>query len=204
MKKKLKKIQESTSTRLISDADIKRPIYKVVYALIVIFLILMCMITILPTLWIFASGFKNTQEFIQVPPTIIPRSFEPEKVLDIWNKVKFVRYLKNSAIIIVGDLACTIIFNGMAGYVFSKLKPAGHKILYKIIFITMLLPTSMNMIPLYSKVVEFTWSWPLKIAFVEPSSSIFSNISSSPRPQYICLPDSAIIPSTYLKSSVSL
>ena len=155
MKKKLKKIQETSSTRLISDSDIKRPVYKVIYFFIVAVLVLMCMITILPTLWIFASGFKNTREFLQVPPTIIPKSFEPGKVLEVFREANFVRYLKNSAIIILGDLACTIVFNGMAGYVFSKLKPAGSKFVYKIIFITMLLPTSMNMIPLFSQFVDF-------------------------------------------------
>lgn len=157
MKKSLlkKNIIQGTSTRLISDSDIKRPVYKFIYFLVVAFLVGMCMITILPTLWIFASAFKNTKEFLAVPPTIIPRSFEPEKVLMVWQNVNFFRYLKNSIILILGDLACTIIFNGMAGYVFSKLKPAGSSFVYRLIFITMLLPTSMNMIPLYSEFVKF-------------------------------------------------
>lgn len=145
----------AVSTRLIGDSDIKRPVYKMIYCLIIVFLVFMCMMTILPTVWIFASAFKNTKEFLQVPPTIIPRSFEPEKVIQVWKNINFFRYLKNSVILIAGDLACTIIFNGMAGYVFSKLKPAGSKLVYRLIFITMLLPTSMNMIPLYSSFVKF-------------------------------------------------
>ena len=145
----------AVSTQLIGDSDIKRPVYKMIYCLIIVFLVFMCMMTILPTVWIFASAFKNTKEFLQVPPTIIPRSFEPEKVIQVWKNINFFRYLKNSVILIAGDLACTIIFNGMAGYVFSKLKPAGSKLVYRLIFITMLLPTSMNMIPLYSSFVKF-------------------------------------------------
>lgn len=152
---KTKKVNESVSTRLISDSDIKRPVYKIIYALIFAFLILMCMMTILPTLWIFASAFKNTEEFLAIPPTIIPRSFEPGKVIDVWKNVNFFRYLKNSVILILGDLVCTIVFNGMAGYVFSKLKPAGSSFIYRLVFLTMLLPTSMNMIPLYSEFVKF-------------------------------------------------
>jgi multiple sugar transport system permease protein len=152
---KTKAVNESVSTRLISDSDMKRPIYKIIYVLIVAFLVGMCMMTILPTLWIFASAFKSTKEFLAIPPTIIPRSFEPGKIIDVWKNVNFVRYLKNSGILILGDLACTIIFNGMAGYVFSKLKPAGSNFVYKLIFLTMLLPTSMNMIPLYSQFVDF-------------------------------------------------
>lgn len=158
MKKKLlknKKVAEGISTRLISDSDIKRPVYKLIYFIIVAILVCMCMVTILPTLWIFLSAFKNTKEFLQVPPTIIPRSFEPEKVLQVWQNVNFFRYLKNSVILILGDLFCTIVFNGMAGYVFSKLKPAGSGFIYRVIFITMLLPTSMNLIPLYSQFVNF-------------------------------------------------
>lgn len=152
---KTKAVNESVSTRLISDNDIKRPVYKIIYFLIVAFLVGMCMLTILPTLWIFASAFKSTKEFLAIPPTIIPRSFEPGKIIDVWKNVNFFRYLKNSGILILGDLVCTIVFNGMAGYVFSKLKPAGSNFIYRLIFLTMLLPTSMNMIPLYSEFVNF-------------------------------------------------
>ena len=152
---KTKTIKASVSTRLISDSDIKRPVYKLVYLLIMLVLIALCAMTILPTLWIFASAFKSTKEFLAVPPTIIPRTFEPGKIIDVWKNVNFVRYLRNSLIIIIGDIICTICFNGMAGYVFSKLKPAGSKFIYRLIFITMLLPTSMNMIPLYSEFVKF-------------------------------------------------
>ena len=154
-KSKAKAVNESVSTRLISDSDMKRPIYKIIYFLIVAFLVGMCMLTILPTLWIFASAFKSTKEFLAIPPTIIPRSFEPGKIIDVWMNVNFFRYLKNSGILILGDLVCTIVFNGMAGYVFSKLKPAGSNFVYRLIFLTMLLPTSMNMIPLYSEFVKF-------------------------------------------------
>ena len=154
MKKKVVQ-NNAAAVRLISDSDMKRPAYKLIYCIITAFLVFMCMLTILPTLWIFASAFKNTKEFLQVPPTIIPRSFEPEKVIQVWKNINFFRYLKNSLILIVGDLTCTIIFNGMAGYVFSKLKPVGSRLIYRIVFITMLLPTSMNMIPLYSLFVKF-------------------------------------------------
>jgi multiple sugar transport system permease protein len=152
---KTKAVNESVSTRLISDNDIKRPVYKIIYFFIVAFLVGMCMMTILPTLWIFASAFKSTKEFLAIPPTIIPRSFEPGKIIDVWKNVNFFRYLKNSGILILGDLVCTIVFNGMAGYVFSKLKPAGSNFVYRLVFLTMLLPTSMNMIPLYSEFVKF-------------------------------------------------
>lgn len=152
---KTKAVNESVSTRLISDNDIKRPVYKIIYFFIVAFLVGMCMMTILPTLWIFASAFKSTKEFLAIPPTIIPRSFEPGKIIDVWMNVNFIRYLKNSGILILGDLVCTIVFNGMAGYVFSKLKPAGSNFVYRLVFLTMLLPTSMNMIPLYSEFVKF-------------------------------------------------
>lgn len=154
-KMKTQKVAEAISTRLISDNDIKRPAYKLIYALIFAILVAMCMLTILPTLWIFLSAFKSTKEFLAIPPTIIPRTFEPSKVLNVWKNVNFFGYLKNSLILIVGDLCATIIFNGMAGYVFSKLKPAGSGFIYRIIFLTMLLPTSMNMIPLYSEFVDF-------------------------------------------------
>lgn len=138
---------------ILNDMDMHHIKYKIVYACMIAALALICVITIFPTLWIFMSAFKDTKEFLRVPPTIIPQSFEPRKVAEVWGMVRFGKYLANSGAIIIGTWFCAVVFNGMAGYVFAKIKPLGSGLVYKLIFFTMLMPTSMNMIPLY---VEFT------------------------------------------------
>lgn len=153
--RKKKALQENTATGIISDVDLRSPAYKIVYGCIIAILIVICIFTIFPTLWIFMSAFKDMKEFLSVPPTIIPRSFEPGKIIEVWKIAHFGTHLKNSVIIIAGVLICSVVFNGMAGYVFSKLKPLGSGLVYKLIFFTMLLPTSMNLIPLYAEFVKF-------------------------------------------------
>ncbi len=150
---KKRAIDNSLFTGLINDMDMKNPKYKLIYICVLLILCAVCVTTIFPTLWIFMSAFKSTEEFLQIPPTIIPRSFQPHKIVEVWGMLSFGKYLKNSVIIIIGTWICSVVFNGMAGYVFSKVKPLGSNFLFKIIFFTMLMPASMNMIPLY---VEFT------------------------------------------------
>ena len=63
-------------------------------------------------------------------------------------------YYYNSLVIIIGNLIFCLFFNGILGYVLSRLRPKGYKLAFLMIFWTMLVPHSMNMVPLYMSFVE--------------------------------------------------
>lgn len=148
-------IREEEYTGVIGNTERRALKYKLVYAAVIALLICVCIITLFPTLWVAMSAFKSTKEYLQVPPTIFPKTFEPEKLVKVLNKVKIGKYLKSSVIIVALSWFSAVVFNGLAGYSFAKLKPIGSNLLYRAIFITMLMPTSMNMIPLYITFTEF-------------------------------------------------
>lgn len=117
-------------------------------------LMLMCAACILPVLWVIASAFKDVEEFYSIPATIIPRSFNPGKLVEVFKSLNFGRYYLNTIILAVGTLVFTIVINGLGGYVLSRIKPKGHKFIFTLIFWTMLMPTSVNLIPLYMSFVD--------------------------------------------------
>ena len=47
-----------------------------------------------------------------------------------------------------------LLFCGLAGYVLSRLKPKGSSIVQTLVFWSILIPTSMGMVPLYMSLVN--------------------------------------------------
>lgn len=141
------------TTGLLNFSDLKKPQFKLLYWCMFAALVLLALICVLPILWITVSGFKDINELYAVPPTIIPRTFHPEVIPTVWGKVHVLNYFKNSVILILGCLACDIVINGLAGYVLSRLKPMGSKIIETLVFWSMLLP-GISMVPLYMTFVN--------------------------------------------------
>lgn len=119
-----------------------------------ILFIIVC-ICVLPIIWIIASSFKDTQEFIMDPPTIIPRSFNINKFSEVWKEARFGKSYLNTIIMGAGNVVFSITFNGLAGYVLSRLKPKGHVLVMTLILWTMMTPHAMNMVPLFMTFVDF-------------------------------------------------
>ena len=119
-----------------------------------ILLIIMC-ICVLPILWVIASSFKDTQEFIMDPPTIIPRSFNINKFPEVWKDAHFGKSYLNTITMGAGNVVFSITINGLAGYVLSRLRPKGHILVITLILWTMMTPHTMNMVPLFMTFVDF-------------------------------------------------
>lgn len=151
--KALKTIEKKESG-LFSSLDLKSAGYKTAYGIIVLLMLAVAVISVFPVLWVLMSAFKGLDEFLQVPPTIIPRSFHPEKIIKVWNEVSFGKYYVNSVILIIGDVIFSVVINGVAGYVLSRINPKGSRIVFVLIFWTMLIPKTANLIPLFMSFVQ--------------------------------------------------
>ncbi len=151
--KKVTKFSDKTSG-LLNYADLKKPQFKLLYVIMLLILISFSLICLLPLIWVFLSGFKGIEEMYRIPPTLFPQSLDFGNVFKIWKNIDALRYFKNSVILILGSLAFDIIVNGLAGYVLSRLKPSGSKIIDTMMFWTLLLP-GISMVPLYMTFVDF-------------------------------------------------
>ena len=137
-----------TTSGILNFADLKKLRYKLLYWCMFALLFLVSLICLLPTLWVALSGFKDVSEMYAVAPTLFPKSFDLGKVKEVWEKVKLYKYFKNSFILIAGCWAVDISVNGAAGYVLSKLRPIGSRLIETAVFWSMLLP-GISMVPLY-------------------------------------------------------
>lgn len=155
--KKIFKRQRKTfadkSDGLLNFNDMKYAKYKLLYACMWLFMLIISLICIIPVIWVALSSFKEPAEMYAVPPTLFPSSISFDKVVEVWNKVDVGLYFKNSVIIIVGCVLVDIVVNGLAGYVLSRVRPIGSAFLNTIIFWSMMLP-GISMVPLYMTFVD--------------------------------------------------
>lgn len=140
---------ENKSTGIYVASDFKQPTNKIAYWMMFMLMVLVSITCLAPPVWIFLSAFKDTSEFLSTPPTIIPKSFNIAKIKYVWETLSFWKYYLNSFTLLVGEWAFCILFNGVFGFVLSRVKPKGTKAIFMLVFWTMLMPTSVNMIPLF-------------------------------------------------------
>lgn len=162
--KKKEKDYESKRIGVISDIDYKQKRVKIFYWIVFAFAVLIALLCIAPPLWVILSSFKDTKEFYQIPPTLFPEKWDFGKIAKAWKTLDFLKYYKNTLIITVGSILSSIIFNGLAGYVLSKLKPKGWTIIFAIIMGSMMIPTQVSMVPTYINIVNMhmlNTYWPM-------------------------------------------
>lgn len=122
---------------------------RVAFILINIIVIIIALVMLIPIIWMCLSAFKDTQEFLQKPATIFPKHIEFGKIARVWKNTQMSSAILNTVIMTGGCIISNLVVSCLAGFSLSKLKPAGWKIISKIIFIMLLIPMSMSTVPLF-------------------------------------------------------
>ena len=153
MKEKKVKSFSTKTQGLLNFADLKKPQFILLYWAMFAILFIISLVCLLPTVWVGLSGFKTVAEMYSIPPTLLPKSINFGNVADVWNKVNVIKYFTNSVMLIIGCWAIDIVVNGLAGYVLSRIKPIGSRLIETLVFWSMLLP-GISMVPLYMTFVD--------------------------------------------------
>lgn len=144
----MKAFQDKT-TGIMNSLEMKEIKYKVLYWAIFACLILLCIISVVPSLWVLLSGFKSVKEIYQVPPEILPKEIRLGKLVEVWNLLKLGKSYLASLIICAGDLVFGITVPALGGYVLSRLRPKGTKLVMALLLWTMMMPGSIRTVPLF-------------------------------------------------------
>ncbi|WP_414838566.1 carbohydrate ABC transporter permease [Carnobacterium sp. TMP28] len=106
------------------------------------------LITILPFIWMILSSFKTNAEIVSLNPKLLPAEWSFQNFTDLFVKMNFGVYLKNTLIITAFSFL-GLFFNAMAGYGFAKYKFKGKNNLFIMVLATMMIPGQVTMIPVY-------------------------------------------------------
>lgn len=103
---------------------------------------------VLPFLWMILSAFKPEPEFARFPPTLWPETFTLEHYFELFERMNFGVYLRNTLIIVFFSFL-GMLLNAMAGYGFAKYKFKGREPLFYLVLATLMIQGQVTMIPVY-------------------------------------------------------
>ncbi len=130
---------------------ILRRISKQVRLLIILILLVL---VLLPIYWMFNTSLKPQTEIFEMPPTVFPKEVTLQNYIsilvgDLASSISFMTYFKNSLIVSLSTVICTLILATPAAYAFSRVPFIGKKTLIYLILVSQMLPIVLILIPTY-------------------------------------------------------
>ena len=117
-------------------------------------LIVACLIALVPFLYVISTSFKETRSLFSYPPKWIPEDPTTINYSNLINEHPFLRWTFNSFFVASVVTVIKVFFDSMAGYAFAKMQFAGRNALFLLVLLTLMIPFSATLIPLYIIVRE--------------------------------------------------
>lgn len=145
----------------LSSAELKTFKGKTMYWTIFAILIVVALCSLIPAVWAVCTAFKPSTEII-TSNTFFPREMTWEiaksRVVDSWVQLQLGETIVNTLIRSLGELISRLVVCGFGGYVLSKLKPTGSKLLFTLIVWTMMMPGQVRTVPNYMSYISFPFA----------------------------------------------
>lgn len=107
-----------------------------------------------PLGWMFKSGTSTAQETLTKPFGTWPSGLHWEFFAQAFAQVNFGSYLLNTLWVCLGTWAVGMIVNVSAGYFLGVLRPRWAVILEGLVIVTMLIPSVVSLVALYTLIVD--------------------------------------------------
>ncbi len=148
-------IATATTRTLISSAQLNRRGGKIAYRVILtVVIVVFTLVFIGPMYFLFADGLKSTSEAIATPPTLYPHHPHPATYLQAFDRMDVGRLLWNTLYYAFGALAFQLVFDVAAAYSLSKLRPVLGGVIFFLMLATLMIPTTVLVVPQYVTVAD--------------------------------------------------
>jgi multiple sugar transport system permease protein len=113
-------------------------------------LALMLVWTLVPFYWMIATSLKKDREIYGFEATLIPRQPTLQNYVRLFDKTPFVKYLRNSTIVAVGNTLASLVFATLGAYALARLRFRGRGLIARGLVFTYLVPPALLFIPLFA------------------------------------------------------
>ena len=115
-----------------------------------IILIFICLLSLIPFLWLLSTALKGRSENIfAYPPVFIPKDFTFDNFKEVLKLVPIIRYVINSFIVAASTVVLNVILSALAAYPLARMEFKGKKIAFFAILATIMVPFQTIMLPIY-------------------------------------------------------
>ncbi len=143
---------------LMMAGDLKTIKGKIAYWILFSLVLAMALITVIPVIWMVLTAFKSTPE-IYSSTSFFPQDMSLStawgRISEAWIKLDLVRSIINTIIVSLGNVIAGVLFPGLAGYILSKKKVAGTKVVFTLVVWSMMLPNIVRTVPRFMSYLSF-------------------------------------------------
>lgn len=122
-----------------------------------IIMILVSLVFCFPVLYLIFTGFKTPQETVAFPPTLIPKKWTLSAYEEGLSSGIFSKYLLNSIFVSGMVVIGTVSSAALVGFGFARLRSRMKNFLFMLVPATMMIPSSVTLIPVYSIYSKIGW-----------------------------------------------
>lgn len=122
-----------------------------------IIMILVSLVFCFPVLYLIFTGFKTPQETVAFPHTLIPKKWTLSAYEEGLSSGIFSKYLLNSIFVSGMVVIGTVSSAALVGFGFARLRSRMKNFLFMLVLATMMIPSSVTLIPVYSIYSKIGW-----------------------------------------------
>lgn len=120
-------------------------------------LVAVAVVLLLPFAWMVSTSLKGNEAIFSIPPQWIPETIRWDNYAEVFERMPFLLYLRNTTVITVMTIIGTVLSSALVAYAFACLRWPGRDALFLFVIATMMLPLQVIMIPLFVLFKEFGW-----------------------------------------------
>lgn len=120
-------------------------------------LVAVAVVLLLPFAWMVSTSLKGNEAIFAIPPQWIPETVRWDNYAEVFERMPFLLYLRNTTVITVLTIIGTVLSSALVAYAFACLRWPGRDALFLFVIATMMLPLQVIMIPLFVLFKEFGW-----------------------------------------------
>jgi len=139
---------------LTSPMALRRPSGRLAYWALFAVVLLATVTTVVPLLWMFAGGLKDSNEIYRNPPSLLPEVPRWGNFPTAWSHLNYTRYFTNTLLIALGAWFFQLFVATTAAYSLSKLKPPFGRVVLFVFLSTLMVPATAYLIPQYLTVLD--------------------------------------------------
>jgi multiple sugar transport system permease protein len=115
--------------------------------LIIFFLAVFAIYIIVPFSWMLAASLRPPMESFRLPPSLFPTQFDISNYREIFTKINFFAFIKNSIFVSVMITLFQVVVCSMAAYSFSRLEFPGKNVIFLLFLSALMIPGQVTSIP---------------------------------------------------------
>jgi sn-glycerol 3-phosphate transport system permease protein len=139
------------------ESRVRRP--RVSWGTVIVHVLLLASVALIafPIYFAFVVSTQSLAEVVQKPPRLLPSSFMIENYVEAWHRSHMGMLLVNSAIVAIVIAVGKIAISMLSAFAIVYFRFPGRQLVFWMIFITLMLPIPVRILPTYEVVGDLGW-----------------------------------------------